>query len=266
MSSGIDGGENTPAAANETAVFQVGTLVEDMQSGLMRILGLEKAFAALRDYQQRLVDHTVDLDEAQKSVEELQAALPEDDTRPNRLFEFLNDLSSGATYNTDRVGKVGHMAILLGAQGKTMAREHQAWAEGPVPQAWLGKSVILQRPSVDAIREDPNVPNTGPLSRLLEKGKPSTKYYPGGDLGGHNGKLEEVSLEQNGRLVLNRGAEGNEIIELFEAIKDPATGEITHYLPRVAVKALSRRERAKRKARSAAIKHMMPELPEETIS
>lgn len=266
------GGEAT--AQGETGTINSidsGSLIESLQIGLNSVLGLERKIAVLEAGRQMLIDGVVDLEEAEWALGETAHIMsdegPGEDDKPQALSEFLHMMAGTREQNADMYApaalkKVGLLSVLIGSETKLVDQARQSWSDGPLAREWLGKTVILRRPSVDAIREDPNVPNTGPSSRLLENGKPVTPYYPGGDIARQQGKLEEVSPKQNGRLVLSRGDEAIEVIDLFEAVKDPETGLITHYLPRVAIETLSLADRAKHSARRAAVRRLGPDLPE----
>ncbi|HZL08146.1 MAG TPA: hypothetical protein VFC50_03050 [Candidatus Dormibacteraeota bacterium] len=207
----------------ETALIQPGPLIESMQVELHRELGIDEVFAAI-ERQQRLelrVDG-VDLDMVRDVLDK--AGQSSEDGIPSEVLEFL-ETGAHLTKQASSYAKAGVAALLLGARDRLRQSDRQAWVNGPVAKEWLGKAVILRRPTADVTQQDDNWGKIGPL---YGGGK---KPYRCGDRAGFEGLMTTLSLDEN--VTVSVGP--TEIKEVFEAVKDPDTRRVTRFIPRVSI-------------------------------
>ena len=120
-------------------------------------------------------------------------------------------------------------------------------------QDWKGENVKLRRPPESVTSLDDSWGSQGSPYRFLSEDWQPTRYYVGTGRANFYGKLVRVSLEQVGSVVLDHAMGVTEVIGIFEEVKDPETGAVIGYVPRVSVEEVGRIERLKRGARHAAI-------------
>jgi hypothetical protein len=255
MSSGEPGREAVPSLATEADPMQPGPFMDSMHAGLMRVLGWKQTFAALREYEHGIIKESVTPDDLYASAEELHRTLSARPVASGKLFELLKGNASRFAYSAE----VGAAELLLSAESNVIEKERRAWVKEPIVRKWLGKAVVLQRPTDSITDKDDNWASSGPPYRGLFQGKPASPYYPGGGRADFHGKLQHASLEQSGTVILGRrDHEATGIIEMFEAIKDPETGLVIGYVPRVSVERVSGSERLRLAIRNAAVDRPSP--------
>jgi len=124
MTAGNPGGEEIRPDAAETDIILPGPLIESMHGGLMRILGFEQTFAALRTEQTRLIE-TAYSDSAplQTMLEGFQdVAFSRPSNNSQNLAEWLLYKSGSLASHSGLIGQVGAAGLILGAEGRVNKR------------------------------------------------------------------------------------------------------------------------------------------------
>ena len=233
-----------------------GALVESMQAGLNRILGLEQTFDEIERRQALFMGSAgVDLDVVTWSVRKVQQSMGTGE--PTSAFEFLEDDHS-SRYGYVHYAKAGYAALLLASRDRIIGRERRVWARSGDDREWIGRHVILQPPSLAVTQNSSDWGNRAPRYRELAGDEPASPYHGGTEHNGHTygfyGTLRLVSLDEAGTVILDREDGGTtQVKELFEPVKDPETSKVTKYVPRVAIQLEARVARLKRHARNAAM-------------